>query len=179
MLMLSNGTFVDLLQHMADWVSTSCGRIYRAFGGSDVPPRFNTSIYLQPSWSVSNSDAPLSTDMADILDIDLDFRHKQQTYPSEARSTPPLISALKRPDIVHFSIGGKSWILEFPPFSIAEEEVRVRDVRWRVARILDLQGQENRVKLLYRERYLERDETPIRIYGCKYNSVIKVVVPKK
>jgi len=44
---------------------------------------------------------------------------------------------------------------------------------------LTLRGQEDRVKLLYKERYLERDDIPIQLYGCKYNSVIKVVVTEQ
>ena len=85
------------------------------------------------------------------------------------------------PDVVHIYFLGQSWSIQFPPFSIAEEKVLVRHVRDRVAPRLGLEGQEGRVKLLYKDRELKYNDAPLRHYGLKQNSeisVIKVSEPK-
>lgn len=80
------------------------------------------------------------------------------------------------PDRIHIKYRGETWTSDFPPFSIAEEKVLVRHVRELVALRLGYEGHEGRIKLVYKDKELKHNDTPLRKYGCKQNSEIAVIL---
>ncbi|KAK5951778.1 hypothetical protein OHC33_007070 [Knufia fluminis] len=117
---------------------------------------------------------PAGRSVSDLYDY-VDEQHNVLS-PRDLQQAPSVFEDEDAPDVVHIKFRGDTWKTDFPPFSIAEEKVQVRHVRDRVARRLGLEGQEGRIKLLYKERELKRNDAPLRKYGCKQNSEINVVV---
>jgi len=110
-------------------------------------------------------------DLVNYIDEDYTLLSPSSNRRAQA---PPLLEDENEPDRIHITYRGDTWKLDFPPFSIAEEKVPVRFVRERVATSLGVDP--GRVRLIYKDRELKRDETPLRQYGCKQNSEIAVVV---
>jgi len=120
---------------------------------------------------------PAGRSVSDLYDY-VDEQHNVLS-PRDVHQAPPVFEDDDSPDVVHIKYLGETWKFDYPPFSIAEEKVRVHHVRDRVARKLGLDGQEGRIKLLYKERDMKRNDAPLRKYGCKQNSEINVVVTQE
>lgn len=112
--------------------------------------------------------------MSDLYDY-VDDQHNVLT-PAQARDQPAVFDDDDAPDVVHVTFRGDSWPINFPPYSIAEEKVTVKHVRDRVAERLSLRGQTGRIRLIYKDRDMRRNDMPLRKYGCKQNSEIAVIV---
>lgn len=112
--------------------------------------------------------------MSDLYDY-VDDQHNVLA-PAQNRDQPAVFDDDDAPDVVHVSFRGDSWPIHFPPYSIAEEKVTVKHVRDRVAERLNLRGQTGRVRLIYKDRDMRRNDAPLRKYGCKQNSEISVIV---
>lgn len=96
--------------------------------------------------------------------------------PPHHRASQPVFEDDEAPDIIHVTYRGDSWPIEFPPYSIAEEKVTVKHVRDRVAERIGMHDQVGRVRLVYKDKDLRRNDMPLRKYGCKQNSEIAAIV---
>ncbi|KAK5080827.1 hypothetical protein LTR70_000469 [Exophiala xenobiotica] len=120
---------------------------------------------------------PAGRSVSELYDY-VDEQHNVLS-PRDVQQAPAVFEDDDAPDVVHISFRGEKWKIDFPPFSIAEEKVQVHHVRDRVARKLGMEGKEGRIKLIYKERDMKRNDTPLRKYGCKQNSEINVVVTQE
>lgn len=120
---------------------------------------------------------PAGRSVSDLYDY-VDEQHNVLSSPAHMPA-PPVFEDDDAPDVIHLRFRGDSFKFEFPPFSIAEEKVQVHHVRDRVAQRLGLDGQEGRIKLLYKDRDLRRNDEPLRKYGCKQNSEITVILTQE
>ena len=119
---------------------------------------------------------PTGRSVSELYDY-VDEQHNVLT--SRNIQQTPVFEDDDAPDVVHISFRGDKWKIDFPPYSIAEEKVQVHHVRDRVARKLGMEGNEGKIKLIYKERDLKRNDMPLRKYGCKQNSEINVVVTQE
>lgn len=111
--------------------------------------------------------------MSDLYEY-VDDRHN--VLAPQHRSQQPVFEDDEAPDVVHITYRGDSWPIEFPPYSIAEEKVTVKHVRDMVAEHLKMHDQVGRVRLVYKDKELRRNDVPLRKYGCKQNSEIAAIL---
>ncbi|KAK4096935.1 hypothetical protein N658DRAFT_562133 [Parathielavia hyrcaniae] len=117
--------------------------------GYGVPPRsYQSHPHISDSYSYSTS-APSPVHGRHLPEDDvLLIKHQAVTYPEH-----------------------------FPAYSIGDAQLRVSDVRERLAMIMDLSDRQvRRMKLYYKGRRLKKLDVPIREYGVKNNSELLMVL---
>lgn len=96
-------------------------------------------------------------------------------YPSRPRSTAPPPDD----DLLLIKHKGATYPAHFPPYSIGDGKLRVRDIRDRIAVELDISDRRaRRAKMLYKGRQLKEPAALIRDYGVKNKSEIMVILPE-
>lgn len=149
------GPFFILLFSMSGWWPTS-GR-YSPFAAyaRNGPPRVTEDDYSYLAGSPPTHSSP---------------QNESYGFPSSRHSEPDL-----GPDILILKHKGTTYPLHFPAFSIAESELRVRDLRRAAAKETKC-GDPRRVKLLYKGRQLRDDDLTCKHEGLKQNSELMCVV---
>lgn len=114
--------------------------------------------------------------MSDLYDY-VDEQHNVLLPPGYASAQ--VFDEDDAPDTIHIRFRGDQWPIDFPPYSIAEEKVLVKHVRDRVALRLGLDGEEDRIKLMYKDKELKWNSEALRKYGCKQNSEIMAILQQE
>ncbi|ROT34521.1 hypothetical protein SODALDRAFT_286362, partial [Sodiomyces alkalinus F11] len=143
-------------------------------------------------WSRRGSVSPYSSSLGaggvpNVTDEDYSYitsQDLQDSFPES--STTPRYAPRPRPtapapedDVILINYKGATYPAHFPPYSIGDGKLRVRDIRDRIALELDLSDRRaRRAKILYKARQLKEPAAPIRDYGVKNNSEVLVVLPE-
>lgn len=83
-------------------------------------------------------------------------------------------------DILKVKHRGVTWPAHFPPYSISDGKLAVKDVKHRVGLLMGLSDRRTHgMKLLYKGRQLKDADAAVREYGVKNESELMAVVPEE
>lgn len=108
-------------------------------------------------------------------DLEDSLQPPARIYDTQSRQPPP--NAEIDDDILLVKNKNNLYHIHFPAYSIGDGKLTVRDVRDRIALVMELSDRKKRrIKMLYKGRQLKDSGAPIREYGVKNNSEVLVVV---
>lgn len=122
---------------------------------------------------------PVPSGVPAVTDEDFSYITSQDLDEVQYHPRSHSLNPVPDDDVLLIKNRGVTYPTHFPAYAIGDGKLRVKDVRERVAVMMELPEKgARRIKLLYKGRQLKEPLAAVRDYGVKNNSEVMAVIPE-